>query len=327
MAPPNGKSILVTGASGMVGRAVVGALLTRFPQARIRAVHFRNDSSLQQDPRIEWVRADLLCSEDCERVSAGCDWAIMAAARTSGSRGMSAEPWKALDENAIMNTRLLETLHFTGVHRVVFISTASVYQEVSGLIREDQLDWNKDPHYAHFGVGWAMRFSEKLCRFWHEATGMEAIIVRAANVFGPFAAFDPQVSNVIPALIRKSVDRMDPFEVWGSPSVVRDVIYSEDFACAVVGLLSHESIKFDIFNVGMGSGTTVGEMVSYVLKTAGHAPSEVKYVPGTPTAIETRALDCSKIRNALSWTPKCSVEEGIASTTKWWKENRQVWKK
>ncbi len=317
----------MTGASGMVGRAVVGALLTRIPQARIRAVHFRNDCLLQQDPRIEWVGADLQSPEGCERVAAGCQVAVMAAARTSGSRGMSQEPWKALNENAIMNTRLLEALHFSGVRRLLFIGTASVYPEVSGLIREDQLDWNKDPHRAHFGVGWAMRFSEKLCRFWHDTTGLEATIVRSANVFGPFAAFDPEVSNVIPALIRKAVDRMDPFEVWGSPSVVRDVIYSEDFADAVVGLLSQEDIKFDVFNVGMGKGTTVGEMVSYVLKAAAHAPSEVKYVSQAPSTIEARALDCSKIRSFLSWTPKFSVEEGIARTTKWWEESRNGWKK
>jgi nucleoside-diphosphate-sugar epimerase len=319
--------ILITGASGMVGRALVEALLNRFPMARLRAVYLRNGSLLQEDPRIEWVRADLLSRQDCHRVSVGCDTAVMAAATTSGSSGMAAEPWKALNDNAIMNTLLLEAFHFAGIRRVVFIGTASVYQEDAGLMSEDQLDWNRDPHIAHFGVGWAMRYSEKLCRFWHDTTGMDAIIVRAANVFGPYATFDSQKSNVIPALVRKSVDRMDPFEVWGSPSVVRDVIYSEDFAEAVAELLGHENVKFDVFNVGTGRGTSVGEMVTYALKAASHTPSAVTYVSGAPRTVGSRTLECSKIGNILSWTPKFSVEEGIARTSKWWEENRLVWKK
>ncbi|MBM3298686.1 MAG: NAD-dependent epimerase/dehydratase family protein, partial [Deltaproteobacteria bacterium] len=254
----NDKKILVAGGSGMVGRSVLGALLKRFPSAHLRAVHYRTDTDLPVHPRIEWVRADLRSRDYCRRVAASCHWAVLAAAHTSGSRGQAAEPWKALDDNAVMNTHLLEALHFAGVRRVVCIGTASVYQDIEGAIREDELDWNQDPHPTHFGVGWAMRFTEKLCRFWHEKTGMETVIVRAANVFGPYAAFDPQHSNVIPALIRKSVDRMDPFEVWGSPSVARDVIYSEDFADCVSLLLDAESIKFDVFNVGAGKVTTVG---------------------------------------------------------------------
>ncbi len=67
---------------------------------------------------------------------------------------------------------------------------------------------------------------------------MEIVLVRAANVFGPYARFDPSTSNFLPALIRKAVERLDPFPVWGSPDVVRDVIYSADFASDCVGLLA-----------------------------------------------------------------------------------------
>jgi GDP-L-fucose synthase len=172
-----------------------------------------------------------------------------------------------------------------------------------------------------------MRFTEKLCRFWHEKTGMETVIARAANVFGPYAAFDPQHSNVIPALIRKSVDRMDPFEVWGSPSVVRDVIYSEDLADCVSRLLEAESIKFDVFNVGTGKTTTVGDIVGYCLAAAGHCPGEVRYVSGAPQSVQIRRLDCSKIHRVLSWNPRHSVEEGIRRTTRWWQESRHAWNK
>jgi nucleoside-diphosphate-sugar epimerase len=323
----NDNRVLVTGASGMIGRAVLSSLLVSFPGVNIRAVFCSNHQLLPQDSRIEWVQADLLDREQCLRIAGGCNQCVMAAAYTSGSRGMQAEPWKALDNNVVMNTELLEALHFAGVRRVVFISTASVYQDVGGPIKEGDLDWNQDPHPAHFGVGWAMRFSEKLCRFWHEKTGMETVIVRAANVFGPYASFDPHRSNVVPALIRKAVDRMDPFEVWGNPSVVRDVIYVEDFADAVARLLKNESIKFDVFNVGTGKRTTVGDIVDHCLQAAGHVPSRVRYVAGAPETIKARTLDCSKIQKSVAWKPNHTIAEGIEETTRWWEKSRYEWEK
>lgn len=311
----------------MVGRAVLKTILGRTPGAKIRAVRFQNDSLLEDNSSVEWVKADLLSREECGKVAAGCDSVVMAAASTFGSRGMADEPWKALNDNVIINTQLLEACHFEGVRRVVFIGTTSVYQDFDGAIKEDELDWNQDPHPAHMGVGWAMRFVEKLCRFWYEKSGMEAVIVRAANVFGPYASFDPGKSNVIPALIRKSVEKMDPFEVWGSPDVVRDVVYSADFADAVICLLEAHQIKFDVFNVGSGRRTTVGEMVNCALKAAGYTPSEIRYVSGAPETVRVRRLDCSKIRDAVGWVPKHRVEDGIRKTTMWWQENRHEWKK
>lgn len=156
---------------------------------------------------------------------------------------------------------------------------------------------------------------------------METLIVRAANVYGPYATFDPRRSNVVPALIRKAVEKMDPFEVLGSPDVVRDVIYSDDFAEAVVRLLEAAEIKFDVFNVGSGTKTSVGEMVDHALTAAGHVPSQVRWTSNAPGTIAFRGLDCSKIRASLGWVAGRTVREGIRQTTRWWIENRNEWSK
>lgn len=311
----------------MVGRALLRRLLAEESWTKIGAVHFRDHTGLPANARLEWVRANLMHYEACQRVAEGYRYAIMGAATTSGSLGVLLEPWRSINDNVIMNSRMLEAFQNKGVQRVIFISSGTVYPEIDGVIREDQLDLNADPYQSHMGVAWGIRFIEKLCQFCRDRFGMEIIIVRASNIYGPYSTFDPVRSNVIPALIRKAVDQMDPYEVWGSPYVERDFLYVDDFADVVLRLLGAEHIKFGIFNVGMGQQTSVGKIVEYILEAAGHSPSEVRYTSKAPDTIRTRILDCSRIKAAVHWVPSHTMKEGIGETAEWWRSNRKLWEK
>lgn len=320
----DGQRIFLAGATGLAGTAVLRKILDDSPGARIRAV-WRETPPFLADPRIEYVRGDLRETSVCRELAKGCHSAVMAAASTSGSRVLTERPWEQVDDNAVMNTRMLEAFHQAGVKRVVFVSSASLYQEFEGFIREEELDRNQDPHPAHFGVGWVMRFVEKLCEFWYRHSGMEIVIARASNLYGPYAKFDPETSNFIPAIIRKAVDRMDPFEVWGTPDVTRDVLYSADFAEAIHRMLVAKDIRFEVFNVGSGKTTTVAEVVNLSIKHSGHLPSRVVYSRDRPTTIKFRALDCGKAQRTLGWHPRHTVEQGIEITLQWWTENKDRW--
>lgn len=320
----DGKRVFLAGATGLAGSAILRHILESHPRSRVRAV-YRGTGPLLADARVEYVRGDLRAEETCRELAKGCDCAIMAAASTSGANVLATRPWEQVNDNVVMNARMLEAFHFEGVKRVVFVGSASLYQEFDGWIREDELDWNRDPHPAHFGVGWVMRFVEKLCEFWHRQSGMEIVIARASNLYGPFAKFDPETSNFIPAIIRKAVARMDPFEVWGSPDVTRDVLYSEDFAEAVGRMLAAGDVRFDVFNIGSGEKTTVAEVVDFSLKYSSHNPSEVVYSKDKPATIKLRALDCGKARRTLGWRPRHTAEEGIAKTVRWWNDHKDRW--
>jgi nucleoside-diphosphate-sugar epimerase len=137
-----------------------------------------------EDSRVEYIVADLTHPADCARAAAGCDLAVLAAAQTGGARQARERPWEQVSDNLVMDVRLLEALHGAGVRRAVYVSTASVYQDFSGAIGEDRLDWNADPSAAHFGVGWAKRSAEKLCQFWHLTAGIEILVARLATSTG-----------------------------------------------------------------------------------------------------------------------------------------------
>lgn len=319
------KEIFLAGATGGVGAGILKHLLQNYPNIKVKAAYLHTKPYIK-DKRIKYIKADLRLQKDCRLASKGCDCAIMAAANTSGANILKNQPWQQVNDNLAMNSLMLEAFYFNGIKRVVFVSSATVYQEFEGYIREDQLDLNIDPHPAYMGIGWVMRYIEKLCKFWHQQ-GMEIVIARASNPFGPYFKFNPKASNFIPALIRKAVDKMEPFEIWGSPDVQRDVLYVDDFARAVAMMLDNDGIKFDVFNIGSGARTTVGDVAKWALKYSGHTPKEIKYIQAKPTTIKFRALDCSKARDVLGWSGQYSVEDGIRQTVNWWKENKNTWRK
>lgn len=322
----NSNTIFLAGATGLVGSGIIKHILSNYPSMRIKATYHLMKPFIE-NKQIQYVQADFTDKKQCRQAVHGCDYAILAAGSTGGAGYSQLEPHLQLTDNMVIDSFLLEAMHFEGVKRVIYMSSATVYQEFDGYIMEEELDWNQDPHSSYIGVGWAKRSAEKLCQFWHEKYGIEIVVVRCANVYGPFAKFDPKTSNFIPALIKKAVDKVDPFEVWGSPDASRDVILAADFARAILLLLEHNEIKFGIFNLGYGETISVREVVSLALKYADHRPSNVVYSKEKPKAIPIRALNCNKIKNAINWKPVYPIEKGISETTRWWIENKDWWSK
>ncbi|QJB55723.1 NAD(P)-dependent oxidoreductase [Pseudodesulfovibrio sp. zrk46] len=317
--------LLVTGATGLAGSALVSLLGEIAPDIALRGTHWSSTPEIRTDA-VEYVKADLTRYEDCHAVAKGCDAAIMMAAVTGGVQSAVDAPYRQTTSNLIMDAQMLQALYEQGVKDVIFVSTATVYQDMEGTIHEDDLDLMQDPHGTYFGVGWAKRSAEKLCQFWRETMGMNIRVLRAANIYGPRATFHPKRSNFIPALIRKANEKMDPFEVWGSPSVTRDVIYTDDFVRAVWKVLTTKTDNY-IFNVGSGKSVTVGEVVDYALKAADHQPGKLHYTDNAPSTIAKRELDISRIQNETGWKPLVTPEEGIRLTSDWWKENKETWEK
>jgi GDP-L-fucose synthase len=128
-------------------------------------------------------------------------------------------------------------------------------------------------------------------------------------------------------LIRKAVDRQDPFEVWGSADVTRDVVYAGDFAQAIALMLEKRDLTFDVFNIGSGLPVKVGDLVAWILSAAGHQPKNITYAADRPVSVRFRAFDTQHSRDVLGWTPAQGVPGGIRETVAWWQVNRKGWKR
>jgi GDP-L-fucose synthase len=319
--------IFLAGATGCAGSHALQAILAQDPDVRVRALVFKHTRPFIKDRRISYIYGDLRDARAAQRFVRGCDAVVLAAGNVTGVAGVVSGQAAQIRDNVSMNMNAITAAAEARVRRLVYVGSATLYQESDAPLREDDLDLNAEPPVAYFGIAWGMRFIEKLCRFWHNKTGMEVVVARATNIFGPYAKFDPRASHFIPAIIRKAVERQDPCEVWGSPEVTRDVLPAEDFGRAIAMMLRHPRISFDIFNIGSGVATTVGDVVGWACAAAGHQPREIKYLSDKPTTVVSRAFDISLAKEILGWVPSVSVKEGIERTVAWWQANKRTWRK
>ncbi|MCX7971377.1 MAG: NAD-dependent epimerase/dehydratase family protein, partial [Negativicutes bacterium] len=175
----------------------------------------------------------------------------------------------------------------------------------------------------------AARYMEKVCCDWQRQTGSRVAILRLANVYGPRDRFAPGNANFIPGLIRRvcELESGQELEVWGSPDVVRDVIYAGDVAAAIVELLSAGFVGCEVFNLGGGIPVRVGQVVGLLLRLAGKDGVVVRYNRDRPATIDYRVLDCRRIGGKYGWQPRVDLADGLSRTLAWWKDNRHSWRR
>ena len=150
-----------------------------------------------------------------------------------------------------MNTRMLEAAHGAGVRKLLFISTNTVYPVTDFPVKET--DCTNEFFDKYFIVAWMKRFGELCCEMYATriARPMETVVVRPANVYGPLDKFDWESSHVLPALIRRVVERHQPLRVWGDGRDIKDFIFVDDL---VEGLtLTMGKLRgFDVVNLASG---------------------------------------------------------------------------
>lgn len=311
-----GMKVLVAGSSGLIGSNLLARLLAE--GATVRATLHRKQPVIE-DRRIEYLRCDLTRPEDCRRAVQGMQHVYLCAAVTSGAAAINATPMIHVTPNVVLNSLMLEAAYEAGVEKFLWLGSTVAYPVSREPMREEQL-LEGEPYEKYFYAGWTKRFTEILCRMYGEklAKKMTTLVLRPTNVYGPHDDFDFATSHVIPALIRKCVERWKPLEVWGDGSEVRDVIYVDDMVEAMVGAMSRLS-SYTALNIGLGKGYSVREILSCILELDGYADAEVRYDPSKPTTIAFRLVDTRKAQTQLGFRARTDLREGLSRTIAWYR--------
>ncbi len=307
--------VLVTGGAGFVGSNLVRSLFEL--GARVTATIHESDPVID-DPRVRYVRGDLRQADDCVRVTEGSDYVFMCAANTSGAAVMAKTPLVHLTPNVLMNLNMLEAAYAAGVKKFLFISSNTVYPVTDYPVKES--DVTNEFFEKYFIVAWMKRFTELACEMYARriAKPMKTVVVRPANIYGEFDDFEWETSHVIPALIRKVVERQDPLEVWGDGNDLKEFIYVGDFIEGM--LLAMEKLEdFQPINIAVGKPVTVREILSNLLRLDGYKDAPLVFDTSKPTMIPKRLIDPSLAVQLLGFRARTSLEDGLARTLAWYR--------
>ena len=310
----NNKRILVAGGSGFIGTNLVRKLVEM--GANVRSVtHSKRPQEIF--PSVEYIKLNLEQYSNCLNACADVDYVFMAAANSSGAGVMSKTPLVHLTPNIVMNSYMLAAAYEARVQKFCFISSNTVYPLTDFAVKEG--DAGFEFYEKYHVVAWMKRFSEIMCEMYNSKIGnpMKTIVVRPGNLYGPFDKFNWKESKVVAALIRRAVERHDPFKVWGDGMDIKDFLYIDDF---IDGLLKVFMVEGDLgpVNIASGSPITIREIIKAILMVSNYNEVFVSYDDTMPTMIPKRLINISYIKKITDWKPETDIKSGLSKTLSWY---------
>lgn len=310
-----GRSVLVTGGTGLIGRQVVRILCDEDARVRIASL-----DRIKIDARAKHVFGDLTDFEFCRRITKGADFVF----HLAGIKGSASVTEKKLASHFVptmmMNTNMLETCRLNKVGKVVYTSSIGAYADTD-IFRES--DYRLDSIPMDF-AGWAKRMAELQIYTYKAQYGLDNYaIVRPCNVYGPGDNFDPENAMVIPSLMYRIYHKEDPVVVWGDGTAVRDFAYSRDVAEGVI-LALHYGTKGGFVNLGSGEGHSIRELVETLHS---FIKFNFRFDANKPSGFPKRVMDISLARKTINYNPETTLRDGLEETWNWFIKNQDEYRK
>lgn len=299
------ERVWVAGHRGMVGSAITRLLES---QGRNVLTVDRSVLDLRRQPEVEfWLRA--------HRPTA----VIFAAAKVGGIFANSTYPADFIYDNLTIQTNVIHGAHKAGVDRLVFLGSSCVYPKFAEqpIIESSLMTGPLEATNEWYAV--AKIAGIMTCQAYRRQHGRRYISVMPCNLYGPNDNFDLQTSHVLPALIRKfheaKLSGAPEVVVWGTGTPLREFMHVDDLAKGVVFCLDHYD-EHEHINCGAGVEVTIRETAEMIARVVGYAGSLV-FDAVKPDGAPRKIMDSSRIR-ALGWEPAIALEEGLASTYRWY---------
>lgn len=240
------------------------------------------------------------------------DTVVLAAAKVGGILANDSYPADFLLDNLLIETAIISGAHAANVDRLLFLGSSCIYPKMAPqpIVEDALLTGPLEPTNEWYAI--AKIAGIKLVEAFRRQHGRDYISAMPTNLYGPGDNFDLQSSHVLPALIRKvhqAKQTGGDVVVWGTGQPRRELLYVDDCADACIHLLKTYSGDSHV-NVGSGVDLTILELTRTVMKVLqynGRIVNDLSKPDGTPRKL----MDNGKLK-ALGWTPKVSLEDGIA---------------
>ncbi len=297
------KSVVITGGAGFIGSNLCRKLLehdakvTAFDNLYSGKIEFIEDL---MDKGLTFVQEDVRDQAALEEATKNCDVIFHLAAQTSVPFSME-NPKEDCEINVVGTVNALEAARKAGA-RVVFASSAAVY----GNPEKRPTPETYPTHPVAF-YGLTKLLGENYCRFYHENYGLEVIMFRIFNVYGP------DCHGAIYDFLNKLRKNPNKLEVLGTGKQSRDFVYISDMVDALLKAATSPAAPGEVFNVGTGTTTSVAELAKMIVDILGLEDVDIYFTGGQAWAgdMDITLADNSKIISKLQWKPQVSLEEGL----------------
>ena len=330
------RNIIITGGAGFIGSHVVRLFVNKYPEYNIINVdkltyagNLANLRDVEKMPNYKFVKLDICDYEAVLRLmqAEGVDGIIHLAAESHVDRSI-AEPFAFAQTNVMGTLSLLQAAKICWESseegyegkRFYHISTDEVYGalEFDGTLFTEQTSYNPHSPYSASKAS-----SDHFVRAYHDTYGMPTIVTNCSNNYGP----NQFPEKLIPLFI-SNIRQRKPLPVYGKGENVRDWLYVEDHARAI-DTIFHKGKVAETYNIGGSNEWRNIDLIKVIIKTVdrylgnpeGYSLGLIEYVTDRLGHDARYAIDSSKLRNELGWSPSVQFEEGIELTVRWYMEN------
>lgn len=326
--------LVVTGGAGFVGSNLIRLLLeeTRFRVVNVDLLTYAgnrdNLADLEGHPRYRFVQGDICDAGLAGELVSGAAAVVNAAAESHVDRSIaSAAPF--VRTNVMGTQTLLAAALDKGAGRFVQVSTDEVY---------GSLPW-ADPDTDATAAAAGERFTEEtplaprspysaskagadlLALAYHETHGLDVVVTRCTNNYGPFQF--PE--KLVPLMITRAMEGKT-LPLYGDGLHVREWIHVHDHCRGIVGALERGRAGH-VYNFGGGAERTNHWMVRRIVEATDADPGLIEHVRDRPGHDRRYAVDATKAERELDWTPSIGLEAGLQDTVAWYAENRRWWRR
>lgn len=306
--------IYIAGHKGMVGSAIWRNLAAKGYTNLIGA------SSKEVDLRNQQAVKDFMASEKPEVI-------IDAAAKVGGILANNDFPYQFIMENMLIQNNLIDASLKAGIEKFIFLGSSCIYPKLAPqpLKEEYLLTDALEPTNEWYAI--AKITGVKACQAIRKQFDKDYVSLMPTNLYGTYDNFDLNTSHVLPAMIRKFHEAKEndnaPVTLWGSGTPMREFLFVDDMAEAVVFALENKLPDY-LYNVGTGEDLTIKHLAETIQKITGHT-GEIIWDSTKPDGTPRKLMDVSKMQ-ALGWKHQVQLEQGIEKTYNWFLDNADNFK-
>lgn len=303
------SKIYIAGHNGMVGSAIWRVLSKKGYTNLIGA------SSKDLDLRNQEAVREFISNEKPEII-------IDAAAKVGGILANNDFPYQFLMENMQIQNNLISNAFELGINKFIFLGSSCIYPKLAPQPLKEEYLLTGSLETTNEWYALAKITGVKSCQAIRNQFDRDYVSLMPTNLYGTHDNFDLTSSHVLPALIRKfhegKLNNNAPVTLWGSGTPLREFLFVDDMAAAVVFALENNLPDY-LYNIGTGEDLTIKDLALLIQKIVGHN-GEIIWDESKPDGTPRKLLDVSKM-HALGWKHQINLEDGIQKTYDWFLEN------